>query len=307
MYDLVSLLRRVDVLAHWVVITLRMSAGKQTDQRGPPLILPSEASMDLRRVKPLHEAGATLKVIAAEVGCDPRTVKKYLNGPGRPSAAPPRVIDHLAPVVDAWLAADVRLRATVIHSRLVVEHGFGGSYQRVKMYVALARPRVCAELGLVESGGSLHRRFETTPGVHAQVDWGTELRALARALGVRYVYSFHDGRVDPCPGRRFRPVADPTSTYTRGAIPVSLCHAHVHSQALPGDRDEEPLSLVRRVGTPTHHRHIGAMITTPRCPANRVELRSLYRGGRTSICTGALTRTPRVSPSDGRSKTMPTR
>ena len=161
------------------------------------MILPSEAWMDLRRFKALHVAGATLKEIAAEVGCDPRTVKKYLNGLGRPPAAPPRVgtqprlIDHLAPVVDAWLAVDVRLRGTVIHERLVAEYGFTGSYQRVKMYVAAARPRICAELGLAEPSGSLHRRFETTPGAQAQVDWGTESRALAQALGVRYVYSFH--------------------------------------------------------------------------------------------------------------------
>ena len=153
--------------------------------------------MDLRRFKALHVAGATLKEIAAEVGCDPRTVKRYLNGPGRPPAAPPRVgtqprlIDHLAPVVDAWLAVDVRLRGTVVHERLVAEYGFTGSYQRVKMYVAAARPRICAELGLAEPSGSLHRRFETTPGAQAQVDWGTESRALAQALGVRYVYSFH--------------------------------------------------------------------------------------------------------------------
>lgn len=46
------------------------------------MILPSEAWMDQRRFKPLHEAGATLKEIAAEVGCDPRTVKKYLTRPG---------------------------------------------------------------------------------------------------------------------------------------------------------------------------------------------------------------------------------
>jgi len=89
------------------------------------------------------------------------------------------------------LAADVRLRGTVIHERLVAEYGFTGSYQRVKMYVAAARPRICAELGLTEPSGSLHRRFETTPGAQAQVDWGTESRAVAQALGVRYVYSFH--------------------------------------------------------------------------------------------------------------------
>ena len=153
--------------------------------------------MDLRRFKPLRDAGATWKEIAAELGLDPRTVKKYINGPARPPAAPrrvgtqPRLIEHLAPVVDAWLTADLSLRATVIHERLVAEHGFTGSYQRVKLYVAEARPRIAAEQGLPGPLTGLHRRFETTAGAQAQVDWGTESRTLAQALGVRYVYSFH--------------------------------------------------------------------------------------------------------------------
>jgi hypothetical protein len=33
-------------------------------------------------------------------------------------------------VVDAWLAADVTLRASVIHERLVADYGFVGHYQR---------------------------------------------------------------------------------------------------------------------------------------------------------------------------------
>src|SRR3954454_14357969 len=161
------------------------------------MILPPEAWMDLRRFKPLRDAGATWKEIAAELGLDPRTVKKYINGPPVPPSAPrrvgtqPRLIEHLAPVVDAWLTADLGLRATVIHERLVAEHGFGGSYQRVKLYVAQARPRIAAEQGQPSPLRGLHRRFETTAGAQAQVDWGTESRSIAKALGVRYVYSFH--------------------------------------------------------------------------------------------------------------------
>lgn len=161
------------------------------------MILPPEAWMDLRRFKPLREAGASWKEIAAELGLDPRTVKKYINGPGLPPSAPkrvgtqPRLIEHLAPVVDAMLTKDVTLRASVIHERLVADHGFGGSYQRVKLYVADARPRIAAEQGLPGPLTGLHRRFEVTPGAQAQVDWGTESRSIAKALGVRYVYSFH--------------------------------------------------------------------------------------------------------------------
>lgn len=161
------------------------------------MILPPEAWMDLRRFKPLREAGATWKEIADELGLDPRTVKKYIDGPAIPPSAPqrvgtqPRLIEHLAPVIDAWLTADLGLRATVIHERLVAEHGFLGSYQRVKLYVAEARPRIAAEQGQPGPLTGLHRRFEVIAGAQAQVDWGTESRSIAKALGVRYVYSFH--------------------------------------------------------------------------------------------------------------------
>jgi hypothetical protein len=42
------------------------------------MILPPEAWMDLRRYRPLRDAGATYREIADELGLDPRTVKKYL-------------------------------------------------------------------------------------------------------------------------------------------------------------------------------------------------------------------------------------
>jgi len=137
--------------------------------------------MDLRRYQPLRAAGATWREIADEVGLDWRTVRKYLSaeGPGGPPAAPSRKgavarkVDAVAPVVDAWLVADPRLKASVIHERLVAEHGFTGHYQRVKLYVAEARQRLAGE----DAGGGLtglHRRFEVVPGAQAQVDWGDE-------------------------------------------------------------------------------------------------------------------------------------
>ena len=93
--------------------------------------------------------------IARETGLNWRTVKKYLEAEG--AAAPPvpapradlrnRVIAAYAPVIDGWLRAEVLLKGTVIHERLVAEYGFTGNYQRVKMYLQEARPRIAAELG----------------------------------------------------------------------------------------------------------------------------------------------------------------
>src|SRR3954465_6043543 len=105
------------------------------------MILDPESWMNVRRFRALHEKGVPIAEIARECGHDWRTVKKYLaeDGPCVPPAAPrragsqPRLIEPLVPVVEAWLRQDVALKGSVIHERLVADHGFGGSYQRVKM------------------------------------------------------------------------------------------------------------------------------------------------------------------------------
>jgi transposase len=114
--------------------------------------------------------------------------------PRAPSRAgtQPRLIDPFVPLVEGWLRNDITLRGSVIHERLVAEHGFGGSYQRVKMFLAEARPRIEAELDAADDNPlrGLHRRFEVVPGAQAQVDWGNEGRLLAH-VGIGHVYSFH--------------------------------------------------------------------------------------------------------------------
>jgi transposase len=164
------------------------------------MILDPESWMDIRRFRALQEAGVSIAEIARETGHDWKTVKKYLAADAAvgPPAAPsragtqPRKIDALAGVVDSWLRRDVRLRASVIFERLVAEYGFDGHYQRVKMYVAEARPRIAAELAAGDENRlvGLHRRFETVPGAQAQVDWGDEGDVLSE-VGIGKVYSFH--------------------------------------------------------------------------------------------------------------------
>jgi transposase len=101
------------------------------------------------------------------------------------------VIAPFAPVIDAWLRAELLLKATVIHERLVAEYGFTGNYQRVKLYLQQARPRIAEELGFTPGERArLHRRFEVVPGAQAQVDWGDEGGILAH-VGIPKVYSFH--------------------------------------------------------------------------------------------------------------------
>lgn len=155
--------------------------------------------MNIRRYRSLHAAGATYAEIALECGVDWRTVKKYLaaDAPLTPPAAPSRagtqpraITPELELLIRSWLAKDIELKASVIHERLVDEHGFTGHYQRVKMACQVLRPAVAAALGLVDDNPlvGLHRRFQTIPGAQAQVDWGDE----GDLFGVgRKVYSFH--------------------------------------------------------------------------------------------------------------------
>jgi transposase len=163
------------------------------------VILPVEAWMDIRRYAPLRAAGASWKDIAAQAGCDWRTAKKYLSpdAPAVPLRATsragtvPRLVDPFTEVIDAWLADDPRLRATVIHERLVADYGFTGHYQRIKVYCAEARRRIELESDTQGRPPGLHRRFEVVAGAQAQVDWGDEGCLLVGAGAGKKVYSFH--------------------------------------------------------------------------------------------------------------------
>ncbi|MGH3270348.1 MAG: IS21 family transposase [Trebonia sp.] len=161
------------------------------------MIVHPETWMNIRKFRALHQAGATYAEIAAQTGCDWRTVKKYIAGNSAvpPSAGSPRKgtqprkIEPFTAMIDAWLRADTKLKASVIHERLVAGHDFGGSYQRVKMYAAEARPRItAAQDGEQDRLAGLHRRFAVVPGAQAQVDWGEENGVL---IGIPKVYSFH--------------------------------------------------------------------------------------------------------------------
>jgi transposase len=158
------------------------------------MILSQEQWMNLRAFKALAEAGATWAEIAQETGYDWRTVKRYLSADASSSPpAPakrgpgPRKIDPYAHLVDAWLRTQPRLKASVIHERLVAEHGFAGHYQRVKIYVRENRARLT---DADPEPAGFHRRFEVLAGAQAQVDWGDE-GELVTAIGPLRVFSFH--------------------------------------------------------------------------------------------------------------------
>ncbi|MEU2931264.1 IS21 family transposase [Streptomyces sp. NPDC007251] len=164
------------------------------------MVLDPHRWLELRRFRGLFESGAmSLSEIARETGLDRKTVRKYLAAKG--PASPPRrtsngrhqqrMVDEFAPLIDSMLRAEILMKATVIHERLARDYGFTGNYQRIKLYVQEARPRIAEELGITprELAG-MHRRFEVIPGAQAQVDWGDEGKILAH-MGIGKVYSFH--------------------------------------------------------------------------------------------------------------------
>jgi len=158
-------------------------------------MMDQEDWMNLQEFRPLAEAGVPWSEIARLAGCDPRTAKKYLSQRPRPPRYGPRpsagkLVDRYVGTIDAWLRASKgALCASTIFERLAGEpYRFPGSYERVKEYVRLRRPQILAELGIVDRGAQMHRRFEVAPGSQAQVDWGEERGPL---IGTPVVYSFH--------------------------------------------------------------------------------------------------------------------
>lgn len=123
---------------------------------------------ELMMILELHRQGLSVSAIARRTGRDPKTVRKYIErgveapayGPrsaGRPSKLMP-YLDFLRERVTAFpdLSA-ARL------TREIRELGYAGAYTAVKRYLAAIRP---------ENGPKPYEvRFETPPGVQAQVDF----------------------------------------------------------------------------------------------------------------------------------------
>lgn len=136
----------------------------------------------VHRIRELYfSQGKNLSEIAAEIGCDWRTVRKYVEmedfSPPRPKVASDQVheskLDPYKPTIDSWLAADTkaprkqRHTAKRVFQRLQHETvGFNSSYRLVAEYVSRRKK----ELNLCHSDSYLpliHR-----PGA-AQADFGS--------------------------------------------------------------------------------------------------------------------------------------
>src|ERR1700745_1642391 len=126
----------------------------------------------------LHRQGLSVTAIARRTGRDPKTVRKYIERGIEAPAYGPRSVGRpskLAPYLD-FLRERVTTFPDLSAARLtreIRELGYVGAYTAVKRYLAAIRP---------QNGPQPYEvRFETPPGVQAQVDFA------------RFVADFGDG------------------------------------------------------------------------------------------------------------------
>lgn len=137
-----------------------------------------EECMDIWSLK---RQGLSNRAIARRLGLDRRTVAKYLENREFPSYKTVNRESGLKPyhqMIKDWLKDD-NFQATRIHD-LVTLQGYTGSYETVKRYVRQSkeqRDRVA------------YIRFETNPGLQAQVDFG-DFQITSSNGRVETVYAF---------------------------------------------------------------------------------------------------------------------
>jgi hypothetical protein len=123
---------------------------------------------ELMMILELHRQGVSIIAIARRTGRDPKTVRKYIERGVEAPVYGPRSIGRpskLAPYLDFLrerMTAFPELSAARL-TREIRELGYAGAYTAVKRYLAAIRP---------ENGPKPYEvRFETPPGVQAQVDF----------------------------------------------------------------------------------------------------------------------------------------
>ena len=115
-------------------------------------------------IRDLYNQGLNISQIAQKTGFDRKTVRKYLSACTPPSVKPrtskPSKLNAYKEYIRNRIT-DYPLSAARIY-REIREQGYDGKYTVVKDYIRSIRP---------PEGTSAVLRFETKPGVQAQVDW----------------------------------------------------------------------------------------------------------------------------------------
>ena len=123
---------------------------------------------ELMMILELHRQGLSVIAIARRLGKDPKTVRKYIERGVEAPAYGPRPVGRpgkLAPYL-AFLGERIKAFPELSAARLTREirqMGYEGAYTAVKRHLAVIRPQAGPKPYEV--------RFETPPGVQAQVDF----------------------------------------------------------------------------------------------------------------------------------------
>lgn len=128
-------------------------------------------------IRRLHfEAGESISAIARCLELDRKTVRRCLQSEAwQPYQRQYRAAGTLLASHEAWLrqrAPKVHYSARILHQELKADHGFRGSYETVKRFVAPLRE-------LVDSEALTQTRFETAPG-------GGRARSIGGRRGSRF-------------------------------------------------------------------------------------------------------------------------
>ena len=127
---------------------------------------------EVRAMLELHEQGYSSRAVAQMLGCDHKTVLRYVRqGEWRPMRREPGRLDGL----EGWLEermAQHRGNADVIRQELLREHGTEVSLRTVERAVQPLRQRLrTTRLACV--------RFESPPGDQLQIDFGSKRVEIA--------------------------------------------------------------------------------------------------------------------------------
>lgn len=132
----------------------------------------------MKEICELKRQGLSITQISALTGCDPKTIRKYLDNQHTPTYGPrqprPSLLDPFKPYMKERLAAGVWNAAVLL--RELKERGYQGSYTILRQYLQPQRK---------EAHTVAVRRFETPPGHQAQVDWG-DLGDITNTDGSRH-------------------------------------------------------------------------------------------------------------------------
>jgi transposase len=139
---------------------------------------------DVKDINELKRQGLSISQISSLTGFDRKTIRKYLNDPQTPRYSRAQRVRKGSKLEPFQSYLQERMAAGVWNAVVLLaelkERGYSGCYTTLKDYLHPLRK---------EAAVVAVRRFETSPGHQAQLDWG-ELGHIETAQGRRTLYGF---------------------------------------------------------------------------------------------------------------------